>query len=243
MRHFLFYFFLLFSCSNKTPLSLSPQEQQQAFELFNRHLMAIGGAQQLQAHQAYSIKGTMRELGSDITHEYHLQQRSPNLYYIRINLVGIGIFERGYDGSTFWERTPRGASVLSEEEQNKLLSVVDFYYDINYRRWYSSIKTHQQAEFAGQICDVVEVVTYNGEKEKIFFAKDTGLKVGVVRFLGTEDETIIRYGHYVEQDGIKIPLSKEEKMKDLHRIWMIDEFIWNKADSDFNPPPSLMSEQ
>jgi hypothetical protein len=242
MFHLIICFCLLISCAPKT-IPLTSLEQQQAFELFDRHLLAIGGAQQMKMHQSYSLKGSIKEVSSNKTHEYYLQQRAPNLYYIRINVIGIGIFERGYDGSVFWERTPRGAALLTEEEQNKMLPVVDFYQDLNYKTWYSEIHDRQEVSFAGQVCDMLDVTTYNGKKEQIFFSQETGLRVGIVRMIGTDEEIIIRYGHYLDKEGLKIPVSKEEKMGDIHRVWIIDQFVWDKTDADFNLPPSLQGER
>ena len=244
MHKILFSLFLVFvaSCSPKSP-PLSPVEQQQAFDFFAKHLSAIGGAQSLQQRQSLSIMGTVRDVGSEMSHEYHLQRKAPNLYYIRINLSGIGIFERGFDGTTFWERTPRGSSVLSDQEQQQLQPLIDFYHDINFRQWYHTIEQHQQAEFAGQLCDVIDVTNHLGKKERLFFAQDSGLKIGVVRSPETEEETIVRYGHYVDQSGILIPLSTEEKRSDIHRIWMIETFTWEYTDVDFSPPPALQEQR
>ena len=239
---FMLCFFFASSCSPKSP-PLSPVEQQQAFDFFAKHLSAIGGAQSLQQRQSLSFTGTVRDVGSEVAHEYHLQRKAPNLYYIRINRSGIGIFERGFDGTTFWERTPRGSSLLSAEEQQQLQPLIDFYYDINFRQWYHTIERYQQAEFAGQLCDVVDAINHLGQKERLFFAQESGLKIGVVRSPDTEQETIVRYGHYVDQNGTLIPLSTEEKRSDVHRIWMIETFTWEHTDVDFSPPPALREQR
>ena len=244
MHKILFSLSLLFatSCSPKSP-PLSPVEQQQAFNFFSKHLSAIGGAQSLQQHHSLSVTGTVRDVGSEVSNEYHLQRRAPNLYYIRINLSGIGIFERGFDGTTFWERTPRGSAILSDEEQQLLQPLIDFYHDVNFRQWYPTIEQHQQAEFAGQRCDVIDAVNHLGNKERLFFAQESGLKIGVVLKPETEEETVVRYGHYVDQDGILIPFSTEEKRNDIHRIWMIETFTWEHTDVDFGPPPALQEQR
>jgi hypothetical protein len=241
MINLIFFIFLL-ACAPKI-VPLTTLEQHQAFELFDKHIMAIGGTQQLQQRTSFSIKGHIKEISTDKTHEYHLQKRAPNLYYIRINMIGTGIFERGSDGSIFWERTPRGASILEDSVQSKMLPNVDFYHDLNYRKWYSEITARQVVEFGGQACDMLETVTFNGQTEQVFFSQDTGLKAGVVRMVGTEQETIIRYGHYIDKGGLKIPLSTEEKMAEIHRVWVIDQFVWDKADADFSPPPSLQGKR
>jgi len=242
MIRFIFFSFLLLTmaCSAKKSAPLSVIEQQQAFELFDRHLMAIGGGESLQRQESYSISGTIRELGSSQTHEYQLHQQSPNLYYIRINIRGKGVFERGYNGSVFWERGPNSSRVLTPEEKQNLLPSIDFYADVNYRQWYPVITTRTEAEFAGQPCDLLEVLNHKGEQEQVFFSKETGLKMGIVRFAGTDEETIVRYGHYISYDGIKMASSIEEKRGEIHRVWMIESVQWNAADLDFSPPPSLL---
>ena len=73
---------------------------------FNRHLMAIGAGPMGLPHTGYKMNGTMEIMGQPGKNVFSMEQKIPNLYYIRISLAGTGVFERAYDGEQFWERTP-----------------------------------------------------------------------------------------------------------------------------------------
>ena len=106
-----------FGCSKpKPPEPLSTNEVETARQHFNRHLMAIGAGPMGLPHTGYKMNGTMEIMGQPGKNVFSMEQKIPNLYYIRISLAGTGVFERAYDGEQFWERTPRGSRFLSQEE-------------------------------------------------------------------------------------------------------------------------------
>ena len=240
-------FFLLslsFSCIKNFKLTpLTEVEQQEAEQLFTRHLMAIGGEEALLSHKSLLLNGTVEEMGSGKQNPFTIQKRAPNLYYIRVNLLEMGIFERGYDGINFWERTPQEARMLSEEEVLSLSASLDLYADINWKKWYPKIIYRQKADFAGEIVDAITVENHLGTREKLIFSEQTGLKIGHVKYLGQANETLIRYGQYIQKDNVKIPLYIEEKQGSLHKLWLIDEAVWDRSKIDFRPPPILMEKR
>ena len=100
----------------KPPEPLSIEDVQAARQHFNRHLMAIGAGSMGLPHTGYKMNGTMEIIGQPGKNVFSMEQKIPNLYYIRISLSGTGVFERGYDGEQFWERTPRESRFLDKEE-------------------------------------------------------------------------------------------------------------------------------
>lgn len=235
-------FFL--SCKSKVDLvPLSQLEEQEARGLFQRHLMAIGGEMAVKAHSAMLIRGTLEELGKGKQNTFTIQKKAPNFYYIQINLLELGIYERGFDGETFWERTPRSAKMLTLEEAKPLLPSIDFYADLNWIKWYPKIMYREVAEFGGEVADILTVENYYGQQEKIIFSRDSGLKIGQIKNIGADNETVIRFGQYIIKNDVRIPMYIEEKLGDLHKIWLITSFTWDRSDVDFRPPPILMEER
>ena len=182
------------------------------------------------------MRGTMRVVGDERTHNINLQQQAPDKYYIWINLVGEGVFERGNNGDIAWERTPREARQLSEAEKVKSAQTFDFYTELNYEKWVTSVQSVSVEGFADQRCDVLELTNHLGEREKVYFSQLNGRKVGMVKDLGAEQERIIRYGQYLERDGIFTAMSIEEKVGSLRKLWIFDSLEWGKTDADFGTP-------
>ena len=236
--------YLFLSCKPKQDLiPLSQLEEQEARGLFEKHLMAIGGKTALQSHSAMLMRGTLEELGQGKQNTFTIQRKAPDFYYIQINLLELGIYERGFDGKNFWEKTPRSAKMLSVEEVASLLPSVDFYADLNWIKWYPKIMYREVAEFGGEVADILTVENHYGQQEKFIFSKDSGLKIGQVKNIGAENEKVIRFGQYLLKNDIRIPMYIEEKQGDLHKLWRITSFTWDRSDVDFRPPPILMEEK
>ena len=245
MNALILLFSLLISCQPKQIelVPLTEPQQKEAAALFTRHVMAIGGKQALESHSAMIVRGTLEEIGSGKQSTFSIQRKQPNFYYIQINLLEMGIYERGFDGENFWERTPRSARMLPVEEVQLLAPSLDFYFDANWQKWYPKFIYREVGEFGGERCDILTVENHLGKREKIFFSQSTGLKIGQVKNVGENPETIIRFGQYLPKDNVQVPMYIEEKQGELHKLWRITDFTWDRADVDFRPPPILMEDR
>ena len=83
----------------------------------------------------------MRVPGANGAHSVNLQQRAPDQYYLWINVIGEGVFERGHTGELAWERTPKSKRKLSEEERQASQHVFDFHSGWNYALWVDSVQS------------------------------------------------------------------------------------------------------
>jgi hypothetical protein len=130
VRHFIIGWLLsltVLGCAKQSPPILSAAQSEVARNHFDRHLNAIGATSTNGIpHSALKMNGVMEIMGQDGRHTFSMEQQSPNLYYIRISIAGVGVFERGYDGEQFWERTPRSSRLLNEEERQSMEPTIDF---------------------------------------------------------------------------------------------------------------------
>lgn len=201
----------------KTTTTLTPAERDTAREVFNKHLIAIGASPQGIPHTALKMTGSLEYFGDNSRNNFTIEQRHPNHYYIRISLAGTGVFERGHDGETFWERTPRESRILDKSEQLKLQPIIDFQRWANHQEWYPTITNLETAEFGGEPCDVITAINHLGTTERLFFVQSSGLLVGIEQLGDTN--AITRYGQYLIHNDIKVPTYWEDKRGDVHRIW------------------------
>ena len=232
-------FICLFLACTRPPTLTPAQQQSELKRIFERHIASIGGEQALRSHTARTMKGTMRVPGAERAHSVNFQQRAPDHYYLWINVIGEGVFERGHTGELAWERTPTKTRKLSEEERQANQHVFDFHSELNYALWVDSVQAVGAEKFGDQLCDVLDITTYLGEKERLFFNQGSGRKVGRVKAPGSEQERVIRYGQYLQRDGVFTAMSVEERIGDLRKIWIYDELEWNKTDADFGTPSFL----
>lgn len=229
------------ACPKPTPVALSESEVVRARSLFTRHLKAIGATAEGIPHTALKMTGSMEYVGESGRNNFTIEQQMPNLYYIRISLAGTGVFERGFDGEHFWERTPRESRFLKEEEIATLQATIDFQRWAHHMQWYPEIHALETVEFAGESCDALTATTQQGTRERLMFSKSTGLLMGMEQ-LG-ETNSITRFGQYLNHDNIKVPTYWEDKREGVHRIWKVEQFEWDRNDVDFRPPPNLLEER
>ena len=227
-------------CPKSTPPALTASEIEQARAVFVGHLEAIGATDGI-PHTGLKMTGSMEYFGESSRNNFTLEQQHPNLYYIRISLAGTGVFERGFDGETFWERTPRESRILSKSETLALQPAIDFQRWVNHKKWYPTITNFETLEFAGEICLAVTASTHHGNQERLLFSKNSGLLIGIEQI--GETNSITRYGQYLIHDDIKVPTYWEDKRNGVHRIWKVEQFEWDRNDVDFRPPPSLLEDR
>lgn len=227
----------LIGCAKSAPPILTVDEATSARTHFERHLSAIGATSIGIPHTGLKMNGSMEIMGQSGKNLFSIEQKMPNMYYIRISLAGIGVFERGYDGEQLWERTPRESRLLSKDEMVNLEATLDFQRWKNHKQWYPSILQVFEVDFGGELCTALKVQTHHGHNETLFFAKQSGLLMGIEK---SDDSSIIRYGQYLSQGDIKMPTYWEEKNDDVHKIWRVEQLEWDRVEVDFRPPPSLM---
>ena len=229
-------------CKPKPPEPLSIEEVEAARQHFNRHPNGDHWCW-FNGHPTYRIQNERNDEPNGATRQKRILNgtKIPNLYYIRISLSGTGVFERGYDGEQFWERTPRGSRFLSKDEVLSLQATIDFQRWKNHTQWYPTIVSVVEVDFGGELCTAVKSTTHDGREETSFFAQSTGLLLGIEK--AGENPSIIRYGQYLYQGISKCRPTGKKKIGDVHKIWRVEQSggIATKSISDHHQ--SLLEER
>ncbi len=228
-------------CAKPVQPTLSIEETNEARQHFQRHLLAIGANPTGIPHTGLKINGSMEIMGEPGKHLFAIEQQMPNRYYIRITLSGVGVFERGYDGTQLWERTPRESRFLSNEEVNTLGPTMDFQRWKNNEQWYPTVLHKKTVSFGGESCTALRVKTHMNTEETLLFSTETDLLMGIEKH--GEEPSVIRFGQYLTQGDVKMPTYWEEQNGAMHKIWRVESLVWDRNDVDFRPPPSLLEER
>jgi len=75
-----------------------------AARLIERHVVAVGGRERLEAIHSLQIIGILNERGT--LHPMFIDRRRPNLLRVRMLHGGELVFTEGYTGSRSWEGPP-----------------------------------------------------------------------------------------------------------------------------------------
>jgi len=173
-----------------------------------------------------------------------LEQHSPNLYYLRITILGTGNMERGHNGEIFWEQTPFNTRVLEADEIAEMAADVDFFAVLNHSTWYPEILQQDSIIFGGETCDRLIVQTSTGRKEALLFSQASNLLIGVIKLnADNSEDAVIRYGQYLDQGAVKIPMYWEEKRGEIHKMWKISTVHWDSSKFNFQPPKTILDAQ
>ena len=236
----MFFLLLCMACLSPQQPVADPSVIALGRDLFKQHLSAIGGRTALMAHSSLTMHGRLRRISNPLEHRFVTWKQAPSSIQTQIDIVGLGTVERGYDGETGWERTVSQVTQLPEENLDLQKRSADFYFDANDELWYPRIVTVQDAEFAGRPCRSVQTVNSFGEREDVYFEKESGLKMGSARFTERDEEPIwTRFGHYVLIDDLRMPLSIEEITGEEKKLILIQEVSWDNVLDRIKAPDGM----
>jgi len=118
-------------------------------------------------------------------------------------------FCRRYDGRSGWQDDSQGGlRPLKGKSLDELRRESDFYSELNRAKYCSEMKVTREADCDGLKVYVIEGVGKDGQKQELYFAKDTGLHAGTKDIDAQEKESKISYFESYQQVAgppIKIP--------------------------------------
>ena len=156
--------------------SPSPTEQAQIDQILQRYDEALGGREALEALKSYKIKGTFQIAG--VTGTLQAWRKEPNKYVTVMEFPRVGTLRKGFDGETFWVKTPVGTrSDKRQEEIAKLERDAAAYGASKIKDLFHSMKLEHKARLNGRDVHVIEGKPERGPAEKLFFDVENGLLV------------------------------------------------------------------
>jgi hypothetical protein len=214
-----------------------------ADQILAKYTEALGGSAAIEKLKTRSMKGTW--LTSDgITLGYEVYQSADKLYTI-LNTPKQGVFERGFNGQTAWEKSSRGVRDLEGTQLFYLKRYPDLFKDIKLQGQFTRLSFARKDKLDGKDVYLLVGIGVDGKGERLYFDAQTGLLLRRITSTTTVVGLIpeqVDYEDYRDVDGLKVPFTI--------RITTIDPF-WSSTrkfteiklnvpvdETKFNKPPA-----
>ena len=227
-----------------TPAALVADDLPTPSEIIARFVEAIGGEDALRAYTSATSKGAFEMPAMGMSGEATEFSMAPDKTLARINLPGMGETVQGYNGAIGWAEDPmQGARLLEGEMLAQARREARFYAQLEYAELFPEQTTAGETEWNDQVVYQVDLVDTDGNESSHFFAKDTGLMIGMeatmTNEMGTADMSV-NIGEYKDFGGIMIPTSTVMNLMGMEMIQTIESVTWNDVDpSVFEPSDSI----
>jgi hypothetical protein len=193
-----------------------------ADQILAKYTAALGGSAVIDKLKTRSMKGTL-ETANGMTLGYEVYQAAPDKLYMVLNTPKQGVIERGFSGTTAWERTSRGGRSIQGAELFYLRRYPDLFKDTRLQGQFSRISYRGKDQINGKDVNVLVGMGVDGKGERLFFDAQTGLLVRRITSTTTMVGVIpeqVDYEDYREVDGMKQPFTI--------RVTSIDSF-WSST--------------
>ena len=219
-----------------------------ADQILAKYTEALGGSAVIEKLKTRSMKGTW--LTSDgITLGYEVYQAAPDKLFTILNTPKQGVFERGFDGKTAWEKSSRGVRDLEGTQLVYLKRYPDLFRDIKLQGQFTRISYGGKEKIDGKDVYVLRGTGVDGKGERLYFDAQSGLLVRRITSTTTMVGLIpeqVDYEDYREVDGMKVPFtiritaidsfwSSTRKFTEIKLNVPVDENKFNKPPA---PPPA-----
>ena len=179
-----------------------------ADQILDKYYQALGGAAAIDKLKSRAMKGTLTTSnGMEIG--YELNQSGPDSV-LAIATTQQGVIERGFDGTTGWEKSARGVRELGSGELYYLRRYPDLYKDIKLKDQFTRLSFGGKPKIDGRDVYVLRGTTTSGKRDTLFFDVETGLLVRRVTSMTTAIGTIpeqVDFADYRDVDGLKLPFT------------------------------------
>jgi hypothetical protein len=216
-----------------------------ADQILAKYTEALGGSAAIEKLKTRSMKGTW--LTSDgITLGYEVYQAAPDKLYTILNTPKQGVFERGFNGQTAWEKSSRGVRDLEGTELFYLKRYPNLFKDIKLQGQFTRLSFARKDKIDGKDVYLLVGMGVDGKGERLYFDAQTGLLVRRITSTTTVVGLIpeqVDYEDYRDVDGLKVPFtiritaidsfwSSTRKFTEIKLNVPVDETKFNK------PPPA-----
>ncbi|MFG0326983.1 MAG: hypothetical protein ACF8SC_06930 [Phycisphaerales bacterium JB037] len=204
-----------------TPALAQPQTQPQtgtpaqpaadlpeADAIFDRFIEAIGGEEAIRAQKNRAADGTMTSEDGSYFAFLNVWAAEPALLKTRVEEPGKPSVEQYFDGRFGWVISATGEGILLRGASLRdIAESATFFAYLEYEKSFPQRRTAAETTWDGKPAYRVDVVSVFGKRPRLYFAKETGLLLGIETVsAGPQGDmpssAILR--NYKEVDGVKV---------------------------------------
>ncbi len=177
-------------------------------QLLEKYTQALGGDAAIAKLKSRVMKGTVTTTAG-VSFGYELYQSAPDKV-LAVITSPQGVTERGFDGSTGWEKSARGIRDLGGPEVYYLRRYPDLLKDIKLKDQFSRLQVAGKDKINDRDVYVVRGTTTDNRRERLFFDVETGLLLRRTTSTTTPIGNIpeqVDFDDYHDLDGMKLPFT------------------------------------
>lgn len=205
-------------------------------EVLDKYLAAKGGRAALEKLTSRVTRGKAEISSMNLNGTVELYEKAPNKSVMNINVAGLGMMQRGFDGAKgWWQDSMRGYIRFNGYGLTDMRREATFNRELNLAELYNRLSVTGTEKVNGRAAYVLQEMYGTSGAEKLYFDVETGL-------LLRRGDTF--YEDYREVDGIKLPfLIREESSNGFNFIFRVTEIKHNVAidDTTFAETPSCFT--
>jgi hypothetical protein len=214
--------------------------------LVARYVDAIGGEKALRQHQSSTRTGKMSIAAMGMEGSSTTRAAAPNKIAMSIE-TGMGAMNQGFNGEVGWADNPMtGVQILDGDQLANMKRQADFFAPLNYSQHFTTMETVEETEFNGMAAYKVKLLGPSGRESFEFFAKDTGLLLGMQ---GVQDgpmgesEVKLSFSDYKDFGGMKVPGKTTIDVAGMQIEQTVDTVTFDDVDpSAFDLPEAVKAQ-
>ena len=221
-----------------------PRELTEEEKIIARFIEAIGGEDALRAYSSATIKADFEMPAMGAAGETTIYTMAPDKYFESTSIAGFGDTVQAYNGEIGWADDPmQGTRLLDGQMLKDAARDARFYAELEYDEIYPEQTMVGETDWNGQTTYQVDLVDDDGNESSHYFAKDTGLLIGIettqTNEMGTTDLTISS-SDYKEFGGVMTPTRVVIGFMGIEMTQTIETVTWDDVDPTvFEPSDSI----
>jgi len=200
-------------------------------EIVERNIVASGGHEAYAKLENRTAKATVTMNPVGIKGKFTTCHTKSGNFRMRMEMEGMGVIDRGYNGQTFWEKNPMtGPRLIKGKELDMLLLLTQFD-PSEYEDLYQKIECIGSETVSGTDCYKVKFTPNNIKEFTVWYSIESALEVKremtVYNPMG-EVEMEMRSYDYRDVDGIKIPFKVISRGFNMEEVVTLSRVVHNQ---------------
>ncbi len=222
--------------ANAKPEEKPANNEPSVDQILEKYVEARGGKAALENLKSRVTKGKAEISSMNLNGTAELYEKAPNKAITNINVPGLGLMQRGFDGSKgWWQDSMRGYIKFESYGLTEAQREASFYKELHLKELYARLTYTGKEKVGEREAYVLQEMFGAFGAEKLYFDTETGLLLR---------RNNIYYEDYREVDGVKLPfIIREESSNGFNFTFRITEVKHNIAidDATFAETPSCFT--